>query len=309
MSYYWNYSDPYEYMSRVAKSDMPPVIISVAITGGGGSKKQNPNLPVTPEEQAEQTYEAYKAGASAVHVHARDVDGKTPVYDPRRFREINSKIRQLCPDIIVGNSTGVVPEAGLSEALVILDAEPELCSLNMGSFAVRAGGGEKGYREWIFPFTSSFIEAVARKALERDIKPELEIYNAAMFNDMQNLIRQDLLKKPYWTQLVFAPHSSGICSPSSVLSLVQGLPQDTIFSLIGVGAFELPLTTLAIILGGHVRVGLEDNNYYKKGVLVENNAQLVRRTARLVRELGRGIATPQQAREMIGLSSTPRCWD
>jgi len=309
MSYYWNYSDSYEYMSRVAKSDMPPVIISVAITGGGGSKKQNPGLPVTPEEQAEETYKAYKAGASAVHVHARAGDGITPVYDPARFREINSKIRHLCPDIIIGDSTGVVPDAGLDEALALMDAEPEMCSINMGAFAARAGRGEKGFREWIFPFTPSFIEAVARKALERDIKPELEIYNTAMFNDMRNLINQGLLKKPYWTQLVFAPHSSGVCSPSTVLSLVQCLPQDTIFSLIGVGAFELPLTTLAIIMGGHVRVGLEDNNYYKKGVLVESNAQLVERTARLARELGRGVATPRQAREMIGLSSVPRCWD
>ena len=333
MSYTWKYSDPYEYMSRVAKSNMPPVIISVAITGGGGGKEQNPNLPVTPEEQAQQTYEAYQAGASTVHVHARASDGKTTIYDPLRYREINMKIRKLCPDIIIGNSTGVVPDAGLKEALAILDAEPELCSLNMGAYASRPGGKgkrnprpanevdkkpeekkperpeEKRLEEWIFPFTPSFIEAVAQKALEKDIKPELEIYHPGMFNDMQNLINQDLLKKPYWTQLVFAPHSSGICTPSSVMALIDYLPQDTIFSLIGVGAFELPLTTLAMIVGGHVRVGLEDTYYYSKGVMARNNAQLVERAARLAKELGRDVATPQQAREMMGLSLTPRCWE
>jgi len=305
----------------------------VAITGGGGGKEQNPNLPVTPEEQAQQTYEAYQAGASAVHVHARATDGITTVYDPLRYKEINKKIRQLCPDIIIGNSTGVVPDAGVKEALAILDAEPELCSLNMGAYASRPGGkakknqkpsnegdkkpGEKKPQrlddnrpeEWIFPFTPSFIEAVAQKALEKNIKPELEIYHAGMFNDMQNLINQDLLKKPYWTQLVFAPHSSGICTPSSVMALVDYLPQDTIFSVIGVGAFELPLTTLAMIIGGHVRVGLEDTYYYKKGVIAQNNAQLVERAARLAKELGRDVATPQQAREMMGLSHTPRSWE
>lgn len=319
MSYYWNYADSYEYMSRVAASNMPPVIISVAITGGGGGKGQNPNLPVTPDEQAVQTYEAFKAGASAVHIHARDATGEINVYDPLRFREINKKIRQLCPDIIIGNSTGVVPDAGLNEALAILDAEPELCSLNMGAFAVRPGGarnnnqrrrgnpGDKP-REWIFPFTPSFLEAVARKAMERNIKPELEIYHTGMLDGMQELIKAGLLKKPYWVQLVFSPHPSGICTPAAVLSFVSCLPQDTIFSLIGVGAFELPLTTLAIIVGGHIRVGMEDNNYYKKGVLATSNAQLVERAARIVRELGREVATPQQAREMIGLSPTPRRW-
>ena len=314
MSYSWNYSDPYQYMSRVSKNQMPPVIVSVAITGGGGTRKQNPHLPVSPDEQSQQTYEAYKSGASAVHIHARDNSGDTCVYGPERYREINRKIRALCPDIIVGNSTGVTPPAGLKEALGILDAAPEICSLNMGAFALRPGGTpKKGDRdkaeEWIFPFNHKFIEAIAEKAIQNNIKPELEIYHAGMYEAMQSLTQLELLKKPYWVQLVFATHSSAICSPQAVLNMVGALPEDSMFSIIGAGVFEFPLNAMGIILGGHVRVGLEDNYYVRRGQLAETNAQLVEKAVRLINELGREVATPAQAREMLGISQTPRMWD
>jgi len=319
MSYIWNYSDPYEYMSRVARSTMPPLIISVSITGGGAGKEMNPNIPETPEEQAQQTYEAYKAGASAVHIHARDESGANCVGDPARFREINKKIRKLCPDIIIGNTTGVGPNVTKEEALDVLEAEPEICSLNMGAYAIRqtqkarkpplTGRPEDVLCEWIFPFTPSFHEAVAKKALEKNIKPELEVYNATMFDAVQNLIKQDLLKKPYWMQLVISPLASGITTPKNVITLIDFLPADSMFSLVAVGPFQLPLTTLSMILGGHVRVGLEDNIYYRKGELAKSNAQLVERAVRIAKELGREIATPSQAREIIGISQTPRQWD
>ena len=317
-SYIWNYSDPYEYMARVAKQDMPPLIITVAISGAGG-KEVNPNFPEQPDEQAQQTYEAYQAGASIVHVHARDETGAEATADPARFREINKKIRKLCPDIIIANSTGIGPDVTLDEAIGVLDADPEMCSLNMGAFCVRAfqkkrkppltGRPKDIRREWIFPYTFSFHENAAKLCLERDIKPELEIYNASMLEAIQNLIRQDLVKKPYWSQMIMAPMQGGIATPKQVITMVESLAPGSMYSIIGVGPFQLPLTTLSILLGGHVRVGLEDNIYYKKGELAKNNAQLVERAARLAKELGREIATPTQTREMLGLSATPKKWD
>ena len=171
------------------------------------------------------------------------------------------------------------------------------------------GPADERPQEWIFPFTPSFIEAVAKRAIEKNVKPEMEIYSPAMFEGMQSLIKQGLLKKPYWAQLVFAPHSAGICSPASVLALIGNLPLGSLFSVIGVGTFEFPLNALSIVVGGHVRVGLEDNYYSQKGEMAKNNAELVEKAVRIIHELGREVATPAQAREMLGISQTPRHWD
>lgn len=317
-SHIWNYSDPYEYMSKIAKHEMPPLIITVAISGAGG-KEMNPNFPEQPDEQAQQTYEAYKAGASIVHVHARDETGAEATADPDRYREINKKIRDLCPDIVIANSTGIGPDVTLDDALGVLDADPEMCSLNMGAFCVRVlqkarkppltGRPTEVLREWIFPYTFSWHESAAKLCLERNIKPELEIYNPSMFEAIQNLIRKDLLKKPYWSQLIIAPMQGGIATPKQVITMIEYLAPGSMYSIIAVGAFQLPLTTLSILLGGHVRVGLEDNLYYRKGELAKSNAQLVERTVRIARDLGREIATPAQTREMLGLSATPKRWE
>lgn len=152
------------------------------------------------------------------------------------------------------------------------------------------------------------IERIAKICLERDIKPEMEVYYAAMLWAVQNLIKKDLLKKPYWMQLIFSTGSFEFPTAEALTKMMHALPRASIFSVIGVGPHQLPLTTMSIIMGGHVRVGLEDNVFYRKGELAKSNAQLVERTVRIAGELGRKIATPSQAREMLGLSQTPRQW-
>lgn len=316
MSHIWNYSDSYEYVRRVEREEMPPLIITAAITGGGAGKERNPNLPETPEEQALSAHEAYKAGASSVHIHARDETGAETSMDPSLYRKVNRLTRELCPDIIIGNTTGVAPWVPREEVIKILDAEPEMCSLNMGSFEIimvqkKREAPLKGRpndvpRDDVMTITWREIERIAKIALEKDIKPEMEIYNASMFWNVQRLIREGLLKKPYWMQLIF---SSGFefPTPKALAKMVDCLPQDSMFSVIGVGAHQLPLTTMSIIMGGHVRVGLEDNLFYRKGQLA-SNAQLVERAVRIARELGREIATPAQARKMLGISETPRIY-
>ena len=134
MTYTWNYSDQYEYIKRIQTTTMPPLIITAAITGGGAGKEINPNLPEFPEEQAKSTYDAYNAGAASVHIHARDETGAVTSSNPVFYREINKRIRDLCPDIIIGNTTGLSPWEPRENAVKVLDAEPEMCSLNMGPF-------------------------------------------------------------------------------------------------------------------------------------------------------------------------------
>ena len=313
----WNYTDPYEYIKRIQTSEMPPLIITVAVTGGGAGKEVNPNLPETPEEQEEAVYEAYKAGACSVHIHARDETGAETSSDPARYRDINGRIRQLCPDIIVGNTTGLAPWISRKEAIRVLDAEPEMCSLNMGPFHLRMvqkkreaplkGRPSDIVRDDVLTVTFGEIERIAQTCLEKNIKPEMEIYNASMLWSVNNLIEQNLLKKPYWMQLIFST-SFEFPTPKALIQMVDLLPRDSIFSVIGVGAHQLPLTTMSIILGGHVRVGFEDNLYYRKGQLAKSNAHLVERTVQIAKILGREIATPAQAREMLGISQVPKAW-
>lgn len=316
MPYIWNYSDSYEYVRRVEAGEMPPLIITVAITGGGAGKERNPNIPETPEEQAQVAYKVYKAGAVSVHIHARDETGAETSTDPALYRKVNRLVRELCPDIIIGNTTGVAPWTPREEAIKVLDAEPEMCSLNMGPLEIMlvqkrreaplTGRPTDIYRDDIFTITYRETEQIAKIALEKDIKPEMEIYNASMLWNVQRLIRKGLLKKPYWVQLIF---SSGFefPTPKALVKLVDCLPQDCMFSVIGVGPHQLPLTTMSILMGGHVRVGLEDNLFYRKGELA-TNVQLVERVVRIARELGREIATPAQARKMLGISETPRLY-
>jgi len=315
LSYVWDYSDTYEYTRRVEAAELPPLIITVAITGGNAGKERNPYLPETPEEQVASTYEAYSAGASLVHIHVRDEPGAETSTDPARYVDVNRRIREKCPDIIIGNSTGISPWDSREKAVRILEANPELCSLNCGPFHVYnlqkkreaplKGRDSDIQRDDILLGTWKDIERIAKIALERGIKPELEVYNSSMFWNVQRLIKQNLLKKPYWIELIFGS-SFEPPSPRALIGMVDCLPPESLWSVIGVGAHQLPLTTMSVLMGGHVRVGFEDNLYYRRGELAKSNAQLVERIVRVARELGRKIASPGQAREMLGISKIPR---
>jgi 3-keto-5-aminohexanoate cleavage enzyme len=317
MSHIWNYSDTYEYIRRVESAELPPLIITVAITGGNAGKERNRYLPETPEEQVASTYEAYNAGASCVHIHVRDETGAETSTDPARYINVNRRIREKCPEIVIGNSTGISPWDPREKALRILEASPEMCSLNCGPFHVYAlqkkrlsplkGRDSDIQRDDILLGTWKDIERIARIALERNIKPELEIYNTSMFWNVQRLINQNLIKKPYSIELIFGS-SFEPPTPRALIGMVDCLPADSLWSVIGVGAHQLPLTTMSMLMGGHVRVGFEDNLYYRKGELAKSNAQLVERVVRIARELGREIASPAQAREMLGISKIPRVY-
>ncbi|OGO22879.1 MAG: hypothetical protein A2144_02515 [Chloroflexi bacterium RBG_16_50_9] len=294
---------------------LPPLIITVAITGGNAGKERNPNIPETIEEQIQSTYEAYNAGASSVHIHARDDTGAETSTDPLKYLALNRGIRARCPDMIIGNTTGASPWGSRDEAVKILDAQPEMCSLNMGPFVVNTlqkkrepplkGRPHDIQRDDVLLATWKDIARIAKIALERDIKPELEIYNASMFWNVQRLIQENLIKKPYWMELIFA-RGFEFPTPRGLVNMVDCVPPDSMWSLIAVGPHQLPLATMAILMGGHVRVGLEDNLFYRRGELVKSNAQLVERVVRIAKELEREIATPAQSRKMLGISETPK---
>jgi 3-keto-5-aminohexanoate cleavage enzyme len=309
----WDYRNPYEWMERVRTSSLPPLIVCCAITGGVQGKEANENLPETPEEQAESTYEAYKAGASMVHVHARDSEKWYDCAgDAEQYRLVNSLIREKCPGIIINNTTGGAWGMTIKERLACLDACPEVASLNMGPDMFKMKLKERKVPllhphpeislDDCMPATYHEISAFAQAMKERGVKPEIEVYHPGQYWVVQDVIAQGLVKPPYLIQFVMGYQTSSYPTPDNLISLINELPSQSIFEIAGIGPYQLPITTMGILLGGHVRVGMEDNIYYRRGQLLKSNAEAVERTVRIARELNREIATPAQAREMLGLS-------
>lgn len=278
---------------------LPPdkVIITAAVSGALVTKAMNPAVPEQPDEIAQAAYECYNEGAAIVHIHARDKEGK-PTGDPDIYREIHEKIRAKC-DIILQDSTGGGPNLSIEERVKCLEARPEMASLNMGTL-LRVSGPYAGT-----PFSNSpsDIEAWAKRMQELGIKPEMEVYSHAMFRDVQNLIDKNLVSKPYYINLVLGMRYQGAveATPKYLMSLIEFAPPDAIINVSAVGAAQLPLTTMAMVLGCCIRVGLEDNIYYRKGELAKSNAQLVARAVRIARELGKEPASPEEARRILGL--------
>lgn len=275
---------------------MNKLIVTAALTGGFQGKEANPNLPEQPDEIVQAAYECWQSGAAIVHLHARDKQGK-PTDDVAIYTKIISRIKAKC-DVVVQISTGGGPGLTPEQRIKVIDSNPEMASLNMGTMVrTRWGDGD------VFLNTRSQIEDYAKAMLDKNIKPEMEVNSHSMLVDVENLISRGLIKKPYYVNLVLGMTHQGAlpAQPKHLLSLIDYLPPDSIFNVSGVGAGQLPLTTLAMILGGHARVGLEDNVLYTKGVLADSNAQLVERTVRMARELGHEIASPSEAREILQL--------
>ncbi len=313
----FNPADPKEYIELYERHKMPPLIITVAITGGLQGKEANLNIPETPEEQAQATLEAYEAGASIVHVHARDPNfgyGRASG-DPEIYRDINKRIRKLCPDIIINNTTGGGWGLTIEDRIKAIDAGPEMCSLNMGSLSTRgvikarkpplSGRDEDIFFDGIFENKVGDIERIAKTMMDKGIKPEMETFTDGHISNIHLLVNKGLIKPPYFIQYVQGFPNGTQPTPMNLLVQMANAPQPAMFNVLGVGVHELPLNTFGILLGQHVRVGMEDNVYYKRGEKAKSNAQLVERIVRIANELNRPIATPGEAREMLGMSKAP----
>ncbi|SIO72687.1 Uncharacterized conserved protein, DUF849 family [Burkholderia sp. GAS332] len=289
----------------------PKVIVTVAPTGGMANKEMNPNLPTQPQEIADDTYRCYNAGASVVAVHARRSDDEATC-DPAIYSHINRLIRDKC-DIILNNSTGggingdMVRELdnGLweiqwEERLKGMQGDGvEMCTLDAQTVIASFNG-----KEILVATPPSRIRQIAEMMRERGIKPEWEVFCLAdIVQDVQRAINEGLDDAPHFINIVIGANAfQGALpyTPRLLQTMVDHLPRNTVFNVSAIGAAQLPAAMNSLLLGGHVRVGLEDNLYYKQGELA-TNVQLVERLVRLVREMGYEPATPAEAREIIGL--------
>lgn len=269
---------------------MQKLIITAALTGAEVTRAQQPALPITPDEIAIAAEECVKAGAAMVHLHARNADGSA-TQDKETYRQIIAAIRRRC-DVIIQVSTGGAVGMTPTERLAPVTLAPEMATLSMGSV---------NFGDDVFMNHPADIEAFARAMQELGVKPELEIFDSGMLTTASRWLKKGWLKEPLHVDFVLGLAGGMAGTPQALLYLTQQLPAGSSWSVAGIGAAQLPLGTLAILLGGHVRVGFEDNIYYRKGELASSNAQLVARMARISLELGRAVATPNEARAILGL--------
>lgn len=267
---------------------MEKLIITAAITGAETSKDMNPNLPCTPEEQADAVYECWKAGASIAHLHVRD-ENLQPSQSLELFARVSELIRQRC-DIILQFSTGGAVGTPIAERLLPLDLKPEMASLNVGSI---------NFGNEVFENLPADIEALANKMKKLGIKPEIEVYDLGMLEYGVSLIKTGLVKQPAHFQFVMGTKFGISADPQNLFLMKSKLPEGCTFAVAGVGRAQLQLAPLAIVSGGHVRVGFEDNLYFSKGVLAESNATLVRRIVELAKLLQRDVASVGDAKNIL----------
>lgn len=271
---------------------MEKLIITAAICGAEVSKEHNPAVPYTIEEIQREAKSAYDAGAAIIHLHVREDDG-TPTQDKARFQACMDAILQVCPDVIIQPSTGGATGMSADERLQPLELNPEMATLDCGT--LNFGGDD------IFVNTENMIKEFGSRMIEKNIKPECEVFDKSMIDMALRLAKKGFIKHPIHFDFVMGVNGGISGEPRDLMFMYESIPADATFTVAGIGRYQLPLTMMAIVLGGHVRVGFEDNIYYSKGVPATSNGQFVERVVRLAKEFGREIATPDEARKILGL--------
>ena len=273
---------------------MAKKIISVAVVGSHPTKAMNPAVPYSPREIADAAVASRKAGAAIAHVHVRDPDSGVPTSRIELFAEVVDRIRQRS-DILINLTTSGLNVPGrnvIEERLEPVGLQPEICSLDVGSM---------NFGERVFLNPPDWGRAAARRMRDAGVKPEIEVFDAGHVRQARVLIDEGLFAPPPFVQLCMGAGWGIEATAESLLFMKNLLPAGVPWSVLGVGRSQLPMITLGIILGGHVRVGFEDNIYLRRGVLLESNAQMVEVAAGLVETLQHEVATPAEARRILGL--------
>jgi len=275
----------------------PKLIINAAITGMVPTREQTPHIPITVDEIIADATACYHAGASMIHVHARDEEGR-PTYRKEIFADILSGIRSNHPDLILcATTSGRLHNTfeARSEVLELEgDAKPDMGSLTMGSLN--------------FPKQASInqpemIRDLALKMKDRGIVPEIEVFETGMVYTARLLMKRGILQPPYYCNILLGSIYSAPATLFELAHMVRSLPPDVHWAATGIGKFQLKINFAAILMGGHVRVGLEDNLYYdEEAGRLATNAQLIERVASFAKQIGREVATPKEAREMLAIT-------
>ena len=287
-----------------------PVIISCAITGSGDTTTHSRFVPVTPKQIADDALAAHAAGAAIVHLHVRDPESGAPSRDIDLYRDVVQRIRDSGSSVVINLTTGIgarfspdesdpnrnaSPGMALPEYRMnhVLELKPDICSLDVATM---------NFGKHAFINTPEHIEQIAKAVRAAGVKPELEVFDLGHLALARHLYSKGLFADPPFFQFCLGVPWGAPATVESMQTMKSMIPAGSNWSAFGVGSQQFPMVALAIVLGGQVRVGLEDNLYLAKGVLAEGNAPLVERTVRIVRDLGAEVATSADARKMLGLA-------
>ena len=288
------------------------VIVSCAVTGSGASVDKHPAIPVTPKEIAAAAIEAAKAGAAIAHIHVREPDSGKSSRRVELYREVVSRIRESNVDVIINLTTGMGGDlflgpdeepmnfsdntdcVGMMERIKhVEELLPEICSLDCGSFNNTGG-------DYVYISTPNMLEQGAKRLQEIGVKPELEVFELGHISFAKHLIAQGLVDGPPLFQVCLGIRWAAEANTASFKTMVDALPEGCNWAGFGISAMEMPMVAQAVLLGGNIRVGLEDNLYLEKGVFA-SNGQLVERACNIVQLMGCTIQTPSEARQTLGL--------
>ena len=273
---------------------MEKLIITAAITGSRITREMTPHIPITPAEIVQSAIECWQAGASIVHIHVRDPQTGLGTQNLEIFRQVVEPLQEKT-NLILCLTTSGIPGRNLptEERIAPLELKPELASFDAGS--INLGNS-------VFINSPEFLDSAAAKMKELGVKPELEIFDLGMIVTCLRMKAEGKLEEPFHFQFVLGTPFGAPATPESLLHLHQHLPPNCTWSVIGIGKGHLPMSMMALIMGGHIRVGLEDNIYYSRGVLAKTNAQFVERIVRIAGEYGREVATPDETRRILNLA-------
>jgi 3-keto-5-aminohexanoate cleavage enzyme len=271
---------------------MRKVIITAAVTGSRPTKEMNPAVPYTPKEIAEAAVECWRAGAAIAHIHVRDPQSGHPEFKIELFQEVKDQIQQQC-DIIINLTTSGLRLSGtnvIEQRLKPAALRPDICSLDIGSL---------NFQDKTFMNPPEWGEIAAKKMREYGVKPEIEVFDIGHIYQAIDYIERGLFDNPPYFQLCMGTKWGIEGSPENLLFMQRKLPSNAIWSVLGVGKVQLSMITMGVLLGGHIRVGFEDNIYLKKGVLAKSNAQMVKMAVNLVNDLQCKVATTDEARDIL----------
>lgn len=272
------------------------IIVTAAVTGSQPKKENNPAVPYSPKEIVEAAVACHKAGAAIVHVHVRDPKTGRPDFKIELFKEVLDGIRGKC-DMLVNLTTSGFSLEGpdvTTQRLQTVSLKPDLCSLDLASF---------NFGERIFLNSPEWARIAAKCMKENGVKPEIEVFDVGQIYQSFDLIQRGLIEDPPYFQICMGVKWGIEAEPENLLFMKSKLPPNARWSVLGIGKGQLPMITMGILLGGNIRVGFEDNIYLKKGVLASSNAQMVEMAVDLAERLGRQVATPQEARQILGLKN------
>jgi 3-keto-5-aminohexanoate cleavage enzyme len=274
---------------------MEKLIITAAVCGSGPTRDDNPNIPYTPAEIAAEALRCWRAGAAIVHVHVRDPRTGEPAFERHLFSEVVERVR-ADSDMLINLTTSAFnlegPDAG-EKRLMPVELAPDLCSLDVGSLNFRGG------RVFINP--ADWVETAAGRMRQAGVKPEMEVFDTGHLRQACNVVKKGLIEAPPYFQICLGVPWGAEADVENLLAFKTRLPAGSQWSVLGIASTQLPVTTHALLLGGHVRVGFEDNVYLRKGVLADSSARFVERTVSLAGLLEREVASCGEARAILGI--------